>query len=712
MKIIILKIIALIFASNCLFAQYNWINPYPQANKLNDIQIVESNLVVATGKNGTFLRSNNFGNSWIVKQISPNVEFFAVHFTNSLNGIVGGENGSIFKTTNGGETWEAIPFSLNENIIDVQLLLNDEIFVLTNTKILYSNNLGGNWSILQHVSSLSDFEIIGNSTIWSCGDNIYKSIDSGNNWEIVDSNYHHYYSLSAIDENTLNFLIYPGDGGSIALRTIDGGINLSRVGFPENFLSFEQICSVDENTIICIGLDNFITHDAGVNWTNLNLRFLENHYDPWLLAVAFNKTGSGFIVGSPYNRQTILRTSDYGHTWELKNDFTNANLKSISFLDSLNCFIVGSIKDTGKIWQSYDAGKNWSEIYSSNRSGIYIDKIKFIDENFGYAAGNFLYITHDSGMSWSKTTDYWGTSINDVFFLDSLNGWIIGSEFVSGPGEGNEDEFPIISKTIDGGITWSANYLSVNLNSIEFYDSLNGYIACGNGDILVSNDGGDNWELQYDSNIKSLNDLFILNKDNIYISGSEGRILYTNDGGDNWNDKWIGTMASTNSIKFIDNLVGFATSNKLHYTKDGGVTWREINVNYEGGIYLYVDFTKEKAIVVGYNGVIIEIPISAITDIEQTFTADDIKKDFRLFQNYPNPFNPTTQISYQIPKNGFVNLVVYNILGQVIFELVNEHQTSGEYSVQFNAKNLSSGVYFYKIIVGNYMETKKLILLR
>ena len=91
---------------------------------------------------------------------------------------------------------------------------------------------------------------------------------------------------------------------------------------------------------------------------------------------------------------------------------------------------------------------------------------------------------------------------------------------------------------------------------------------------------------------------------------------------------------------------------------------------------------------------------------------NSIVDNFELFQNYPNPFNPTTQISYQIPKDGFVNLVVYNTLGQVIIELVNRHQTSGKYSIQFNASTLPSGVYFYKIESGSFSKVNKMLLLR
>jgi type IX secretion system substrate protein len=90
-------------------------------------------------------------------------------------------------------------------------------------------------------------------------------------------------------------------------------------------------------------------------------------------------------------------------------------------------------------------------------------------------------------------------------------------------------------------------------------------------------------------------------------------------------------------------------------------------------------------------------------------------KEYALNSNFPNPFNPSTQISYQIPENSFVNLIVYNSLGQKVTELVNQHQSSGRYSVKFNAANLPSGVYIYKLQVSagsttNFSDVKKMLL--
>ncbi|OGU76678.1 MAG: hypothetical protein A2V93_01480, partial [Ignavibacteria bacterium RBG_16_34_14] len=98
-----------------------------------------------------------------------------------------------------------------------------------------------------------------------------------------------------------------------------------------------------------------------------------------------------------------------------------------------------------------------------------------------------------------------------------------------------------------------------------------------------------------------------------------------------------------------------------------------------------------------------------LTDVEDEL---GIPLKYSLEQNYPNPFNPSTLISYNIPKEGFVTLKVYNLLGQLVKTLVNEHQSPGNYKVNFNASNLSSGVYFYGITSGEFSNVKKMIFIK
>ena len=121
---------------------------------------------------------------------------------------------------------------------------------------------------------------------------------------------------------------------------------------------------------------------------------------------------------------------------------------------------------------------------------------------------------------------------------------------------------------------------------------------------------------------------------------------------------------------------------------------------YEGDIFIDNVSLSEKV-------------VSSIT------TVNSSPDSYKLFNNYPNPFNPSTTINYQIPKNSFVKLIVYNTLGQVVAKLVEKQQSSGKYSVQFDAstssakaRNLPSGVYIYKLQAGDFVDSKKMVLIK
>jgi hypothetical protein len=98
---------------------------------------------------------------------------------------------------------------------------------------------------------------------------------------------------------------------------------------------------------------------------------------------------------------------------------------------------------------------------------------------------------------------------------------------------------------------------------------------------------------------------------------------------------------------------------------------------------------------------------SSVVNVEVT-----APENFELSQNYPNPFNPTTNISYQIPKAGFVSLKVYNIIGKEIATLVNQEEPAGDYKVQFDTHNIASGTYFYKLSAGGVSLYKKMIVIK
>ncbi len=92
--------------------------------------------------------------------------------------------------------------------------------------------------------------------------------------------------------------------------------------------------------------------------------------------------------------------------------------------------------------------------------------------------------------------------------------------------------------------------------------------------------------------------------------------------------------------------------------------------------------------------------------------SDDLPTEFKLYNNYPNPFNPSTTIRFSIPEESFVTLKVFNSLGEEITTLINENIIAGNYEVEFDAADLPSGIYFFRLQAGSFVETKKMVLMK
>ena len=148
--------------------------------------------------------------------------------------------------------------------------------------------------------------------------------------------------------------------------------------------------------------------------------------------------------------------------------------------------------------------------------------------------------------------------------------------------------------------------------------------------------------------------------------------MKSTDGGENWIPQTSWTDYQLSSVYFVDQFTGWAVGDNstILHTTNGGTTF----------------FEEE--------------------EIEETPT------NYVLTQNYPNPFNPSTKIRYSVPQSSQLIIKVFDVLGNEIETLVNEQKTIGTYELTWNTENLPSGVYFYQIKAGSFMETKKMILLK
>jgi len=167
----------------------------------------------------------------------------------------------------------------------------------------------------------------------------------------------------------------------------------------------------------------------------------------------------------------------------------------------------------------------------------------------------------------------------------------------------------------------------------------------------------------------------------------------------------------------------FVSNVKIELSLDNGGSWRTITSNTpaDSGKYLWtVPDTTSTLCKIRITG--IDYP-QALDENDSPFSIDhavgieteedsSIPTEFTLFQNYPNPFNPTTTISYSIPEACFVTLKVYDVLGNEIATLVNGDKSRGIYKIDFNASNITSGIYFYRITTNGFTQTKKMTILK
>ncbi len=218
------------------------------------------------------------------------------------------------------------------------------------------------------------------------------------------------------------------------------------------------------------------------------------------------------------------------------------------------------------------------------------------------------------------------------------------------------------------------------LTAVSFIDSDNGTAVGYEGTILRTTDGGTTWTSQTSVTKNHLEGVSFTDSNNGTVVGQYGTILRTTDGGTTWTSQSSGPTERLNAVSFIDSDNGTVVGQygTILRTTNGGVS-----------------FVKEEEI-------------------------EEIPTDYTLSQNYPNPFNPSTSIQYAVSSRQFVSLKVYDLLGREIATIVNEEKPAGNYEVSFDAANLTSGIYLYKIQSGDpssgsgqsYTDVKKMILLR
>ncbi len=205
----------------------------------------------------------------------------------------------------------------------------------------------------------------------------------------------------------------------------------------------------------------------------------------------------------------------------------------------------------------------------------------------------------------------------------------------------------------------------------------------------------------------------ILDRDGMNVFASYEINIFQEDG-DNWmmDDNWRSEhMTFANDVEYnfhysdlqLDMYKGDENSIVVKYWDDASTSWATIDATVDL-INNTVSFSSPDV------SNLVILSASKVTAVEDEVTA--LPTEFTLSQNYPNPFNPSTKIAFTLSSNSQVSLTIYNIVGEKVATLVNEYKSAGAYTVNFNATQLSSGVYFYELKADATRLVKKMSLLK
>ena len=640
---------------------------------------------------------------------------------------IGYSSNSISLSEDDGLTWQEILKPENSNFIVQAEVIDGNIYALSSDTLYLSTDAGYTW----HTNKFNSMVYV----------EIDGQLDSGfiyglNSFYVKDS------VMLAAAFTTLPFSF------DAVLYSTDLGQNWQLTNFPESSSSsFGLEITADESTYYTATTNGFFKSVNGLDWIEINeglqvgdnVSFSISNIDVYngeLLAV-INNTPSG-----------LYRYKN--NSWE---KFYDESLPS--YLSTENGNLLMCANGAVEQFDGYATWNNLTEDLIASTS----KPVTSTNGNVYSLYNKSIYRTTDRGVEWNIVLENATTSFvveEDKIFSTTASGVIRSLN--------NGIDWTIVNDGIPSSYIPKLRALGIADNKLfaGFY-GINSFPrgSWGEGGIYVSTNDGYSWS-SFNSGLPTQYSVpvpvyTITAKDNIII-------LYTTEGRYSLiNDTWVNidngfpTDTYISSIVIFNENIIFLTNSGLFISYDKGVTKQEFSNGFPDWLYYYTSiFVYDEtlyAISSEENTAVYKLTGDQWNEVDfpmpenvrfSSFEAgganlyagtydngiwrydptpsgnNDVAQNvfsYKLNQNYPNPFNPTTKIKYSIPNVGtsfmkFVQLKVYDVIGNEIATLVNEQKPAGEYEIEFDASNLPSGVYFYQIKAGSFVETKKMILLR
>jgi len=673
----------------------------------------------------------------------------------------------ILKSTDAGQTWnKSLDWAYNSGrgvwSVEINPLNPNTVWAATTEGIYRSFDAGVTWQQVHNIMMGMDLiinpvdtniVITGHGNFASTGFGIYRTTDGGTTWSHITSGLPTYYegkiqldiykaNPSIVYASIGHGFYVNGNNASWLCKSTDAGLNwniMSQVDYSKWQGWFSHDVAVDQSNpdnLIIIGIEVYKSTNSGstvVQKSSGGLILGRPPIGGQEGPADYTHSDAHVVTQHPTDMNTyyigtdggVFRTTDFGDTYESHNGRLQTtqfyNGTSSSQTDSLKA--IGGLQDNSTV--IYDGDLAWIRVIGGDGSWTSIDPT---NDNIVFASWQNLNMQRSTngGNNFSTITP---PSAGITSFIAPFRTFYGNSAIIYA---GRDKIF----KSTNLGNNWTATNSNTVLDGnpalamdISYQNSEKVYVATAplqtsRGNVFRTTSGGTNWvnitgilpdRFPSDIAVDPLNDEIVYLT--FYGFGS-GHVFKSTDSGDNWTDISDNLPDVPIPAVIVDpnnnNHVYIGTDMGVYVSTDGGGNWQDFNNGLPDGVQgmdLNICRVNDVLRVMTHgNGAYERKLLSTI--VINSNTDPVTVSSYKLEQNYPNPFNPNTTIGFRIYKSGFTTLKVFDVIGNHITTLVERDLQAGEFTVDFDASNLTSGTYFYRLESGSYIESKKMILLR
>jgi len=653
---------------------------------------VSGNKIYSGTSSGVYLSTNNGlnwtqintyqSNGWGSSMMISGTELYYACYSSP--------NYMLLKTTNDGLNWSQI-ISSTKIVANIMILNGNYLCSTSPSGYISSTDNGLTW-LWPQPNTISAITQSGSNLYAGTSDGVYSSTDGGNKW------YFRNHAPNTYSILTKDTYVFAGTAGSGVYYTTNNGLNWIQTTLNNKIVW--ALARKDPNILAATATSGiYYSSDNGTNWIQSSI----NSLTVKSLYVKDSIIYAGTIVGGVY------KSADNGVNW---------TPTSLIYIDVNALIAVGGNVYAGTagqgVYLSSNNGANWSQTSFNNNTIISFSN--YGSTIFAGTSGSGVYMTKNAGVNWTQVND--GMGNQQVGALSTYGNYVIAGTGGNGFWRRYILEFAPIRG--DANLDSAVNVLDVTADV--------NYIL-GNPPVPFSTLAADvNTDLVINvlDVVGTVNIILhptfkqFANKENNDISGSANLYIQNN------NLKMFSTMP-VKGIQF--NLTGAGAQNVTFTPSSVLTNYQVVSGSKSDTAKTFIIFTmSDTALSAGNHTLGTFTGLTGGIAMNQVFISDEngngiltsggenenteIPKEYSLQQNYPNPFNPVTTIGFQIPKSGITSLKIYDVTGRLIKTLVNEFKQTGNYKVEFDAGSVASGVYFYKLTSGDFVSTRKMVVLK